>query len=68
MCKESGIPCSDDFSVIDTLGDAVEIRAWQIAGLPVDNFSVENSMIVKFSRRWPLLIDPQGKNPNMFSK
>ncbi|XP_035226897.1 dynein heavy chain 3, axonemal-like isoform X2 [Stegodyphus dumicola] len=61
LCKESGIPCSDDFSVIETLGEPVLIRAWQIAGLPVDNFSVENSIIVKFGRRWPLLIDPQGQ-------
>ncbi|GFX52644.1 dynein heavy chain 3, axonemal [Trichonephila clavipes] len=61
LCKESGIPCSDQFSVIDTLGDPVLIRSWQIAGLPVDNFSVENSIIVKFGRRWPLLIDPQGQ-------
>ncbi|GIY22668.1 dynein heavy chain 3, axonemal [Caerostris extrusa] len=49
------------FSVIETLGEPVLIRSWQIAGLPVDNFSVENSIIVKFGRRWPLLIDPQGQ-------
>ncbi|GIY63283.1 dynein heavy chain 3, axonemal [Caerostris darwini] len=61
LCKESGIPCSETFSVIETLGDPVLIRSWQIAGLPVDNFSVENSIIVKFGRRWPLLIDPQGQ-------
>lgn len=47
--------------MIETLGEPVQIRAWQIAGLPVDNFSVENSMIVKFGCKWPLLIDPQGK-------
>ncbi|XP_054711131.1 dynein axonemal heavy chain 3-like [Uloborus diversus] len=61
LCKESGIPCSDDFSVIETLGEPVLIREWQIAGLPVDNFSIENSIIVKFGRRWPLLVDPQGQ-------
>ncbi|KAG8190244.1 hypothetical protein JTE90_001328 [Oedothorax gibbosus] len=61
VCKESGIPCSEDFSVIDTLGEPVLIRSWQIAGLPVDNFSVENSIIVHFGRRWPLLVDPQGQ-------
>ncbi|XP_055941760.1 dynein axonemal heavy chain 3-like [Argiope bruennichi] len=61
LCKESGIPCSETFSVIETLGEPVLIRSWQISGLPVDNFSVENSIIVKFGRRWPLLIDPQGQ-------
>ncbi|MEQ2218273.1 hypothetical protein XENOCAPTIV_000822 [Xenoophorus captivus] len=37
------------------------MRAWQIAGLPVDSFSTDNSIIVFNSRRWPLMIDPQGQ-------
>jgi dynein heavy chain len=45
----------------NTLGDPVKIRAWQIAGLPVDAFSVDNGIIVDNSRRWPLCIDPQGQ-------
>ncbi|KAL3855114.1 hypothetical protein ACJMK2_014343, partial [Sinanodonta woodiana] len=59
--KKAGIPCSDDFSLIQTLGDPVKIRAWNIAGLPTDSFSVENGIILSNSRRWPLLIDPQGQ-------
>lgn len=43
-----------------TLGDPVKIRAWQIAGLPVDSFSIDNGIIVDNARRWPLMIDPQG--------
>lgn len=39
----------------------MKIRAWNIAGLPVDSFSVDNGIIVSKSRRWPLMIDPQGK-------
>ncbi|MBN3303948.1 DYH3 protein, partial [Amia calva] len=39
----------------------VMIRAWQIAGLPVDSFSTDNGIIVSNSRRWPLMIDPQGQ-------
>ena len=45
----------------DTLSDLVKIRAWHIAGLPKDNLSVENGVIVQNSRRWPLFIDPQGQ-------
>ncbi|XP_063362018.1 dynein axonemal heavy chain 3 [Cydia amplana] len=56
---ELEIPCSESFSLITTLGEAVVIRAWNIAGLPVDAFSVENGIIVEKSRRWPLMIDPQ---------
>jgi dynein heavy chain len=41
------------------LGDPVKIRAWNIDGLPSDNFSIENAIIIQKSRRWPLMIDPQ---------
>uniref|UniRef100_H2ZME7 Dynein axonemal heavy chain 3 n=1 Tax=Ciona savignyi TaxID=51511 RepID=H2ZME7_CIOSA len=60
-CKSVEIPCSDDFLLNYTLGDPVQIRDWQIAGLPVDSFSVDNGIIVNNSRRWPLMIDPQGQ-------
>ena len=62
LCLEKLIPCSDSFSLNITLGDPVKIRAWQIAGLPVDSFSIDNGIIVSNSRRWPLMIDPQGRN------
>ena len=45
-----------------TLGDPVKIRQWQIAGLPKDQFSVDNGIIVTNARRWPLMIDPQVSN------
>lgn len=60
LCKELEIPCSSQFSMIVTLGDPVKIRAWNIFGLPKDNFSVENGIIVHSARRWSLMIDPQG--------
>lgn len=60
-CKELGIFCSEVFSLVSTLGDPVLIRAWNIAGLPVDNYSVENGIISNKARRWPLMIDPQGQ-------
>ncbi|XP_059059125.1 dynein axonemal heavy chain 3 [Achroia grisella] len=57
--RELNIPCSEMFSLVSTLGEPVVIRAWNIAGLPVDAFSIENGIIVEKSRRWPLMIDPQ---------
>lgn len=60
LCRKKKIPCSLTFSVNATLGDPVKIRAWNITGLPVDSFSVDNGIIISNSRRWPLMIDPQG--------
>lgn len=55
------IPHSDNCNLVATLGDPVKIRNWQIAGLPRDTLSVENGVIVQFTQRWPLFIDPQGQ-------
>ena len=60
-CRDTNMPASEDFSVINTLGDPVMIRSWNIAALPTDQFSVENAIVVSNSRRWPLMIDPQGQ-------
>lgn len=50
--QEKNIPCSENFSLSKTLGDPIKIRAWNIAGLPTDIFSVDNGVIVDNSRRW----------------
>ena len=60
-CKEAGIQSSAKFSLIKCLGDPVAIREWGIAGLPNDNFSIDNGIMIANARRWPLMIDPQGQ-------
>lgn len=60
-CQNKQIPCSGEFSLSSILGNQVAIRSWQIAGLPVDSYSTDNGIIVFNSRRWPLMIDPQGQ-------
>ncbi|KAG8243033.1 Dynein heavy chain 7, axonemal [Homalodisca vitripennis] len=55
------IYCPRDFSLMAILGQPVEIRAWNIFGLPTDSFSIDNGIIVKNARRWPLMIDPQSQ-------
>lgn len=60
FCAKRKIPCSEKFSLASTLGNPMQIRAWSLAGLPSDNFSVENAIIVSNSNRYSLLIDPQG--------
>ncbi|XP_047456328.1 dynein axonemal heavy chain 7 isoform X2 [Mugil cephalus] len=61
LCKSREIPCSSNLSLMNTLGDPVKIRAWTIAGLPSDSFSIDNGIIISNARRWPLMIDPQGQ-------
>ncbi|XP_035161066.1 dynein axonemal heavy chain 7 isoform X2 [Callithrix jacchus] len=61
LCKGRNIPCSDDYSLMGTLGEAATIRTWNIAGLPSDSFSIDNGIIIMNARRWPLMIDPQGQ-------
>ncbi|KAG8454285.1 hypothetical protein GDO86_000797 [Hymenochirus boettgeri] len=58
-CQELEIPISPNFSLINILGDAYEIRQWNTDGLPRDHVSTENGILVTRGRRWPLMIDPQ---------
>mmetsp|Transcript_28825 Transcript_28825/g.26091 ORF Transcript_28825/g.26091 Transcript_28825/m.26091 type:complete len:257 (+) Transcript_28825:3217-3987(+) len=41
------------------LGDSVKIQSWNLAGLPKDDTSTENGIIIDKGKRWPLMIDPQ---------
>jgi len=40
------IVCSKDFQLSAILGQPVVIRAWNVAGLPTDLFSIDNGIIV----------------------
>jgi dynein heavy chain len=50
---------SPTVTVRSFLGDEVQIQTWNIAGLPKDDTSIENGIIIEKSRRWSLMIDPQ---------
>ena len=60
-CKELDIPVTDDCTLRGTLASAVEVRDWNIWGLPTDNVSVDNGILVTRGKRWPLMIDPQNQ-------
>ena len=61
LCNDSGIPVSDDFTLQKVCASAVEVREWNIQGLPTDNVSVDNGILVTRGKRWPLMIDPQSQ-------
>ncbi|GIQ84754.1 dynein heavy chain, partial [Kipferlia bialata] len=61
MLKKLKIEIAPDFKTHDFLAAPIIQRDWHLKGLPRDNFSVENGCLVTRSRRWSLLIDPQGQ-------
>ncbi|KAJ3347122.1 Dynein heavy chain 6, axonemal [Entophlyctis luteolus] len=60
-CQDMGIPVSENFNILDHLADPAVVRDWNIQGLPSDQLSVENGILVTRGRRWPLMIDPQSQ-------
>ena len=59
LVRSYHIPSSHDFSLQKVLGDQVKIRDWTMWHLPNDSFSIDNAIIMEYSSRWPLMIDPQ---------
>ena len=43
------------------LADETEIGEWSVEGLPNDDLSVQNGILVTRATRYPVLIDPQGQ-------
>ncbi|CAD5112359.1 DgyrCDS1592 [Dimorphilus gyrociliatus] len=58
-CAEKGIPVTQGMTLVNVLADPFEIRQWNSDGLPRDQVSTENAVLVTKGRRWPLMIDPQ---------
>ncbi|KAL1138662.1 hypothetical protein AAG570_008724 [Ranatra chinensis] len=58
---EYHITHSQECRPVEILGDPVQVRIWQLQGLPRDSLSTENAILVSNSTRWPLFIDPQGQ-------
>ncbi|MGH0129841.1 UNVERIFIED_CONTAM: hypothetical protein FKN15_041268 [Acipenser sinensis] len=54
------IPYSDELNLISMLVDNATIGEWNLQGLPNDDLSIQNGIIVTKASRYPLLIDPQG--------
>ncbi|XP_041660196.1 dynein heavy chain 8, axonemal-like [Cheilinus undulatus] len=57
--KRNQIPFSGDLNLISALVDPPTISEWNLQGLPGDDLSVQNGIIVTKATRYPLLIDPQ---------
>jgi dynein heavy chain len=60
-CQGEGIPCAEAFNLSTVMGNPVEIREWNLQGLPTDSVSVNNGVLTSRGKRWPLMIDPQSQ-------
>ncbi|KAG5316447.1 DYH8 protein, partial [Acromyrmex insinuator] len=57
--QDRKIPISLNVNIINALTDTATIGEWNLQGLPTDELSVQNGIIVTKASRYPLLIDPQ---------
>ncbi|NXF87312.1 DYH8 protein, partial [Eubucco bourcierii] len=62
------IPFSENLNLISVLVDPATISEWNLQGLPRDDLSIQNGIIVTKASRYPLLIDPQTQGKSWIKK
>ncbi|CAG9816206.1 unnamed protein product [Phaedon cochleariae] len=55
------MPVTLSLNIIESLADSATIGEWNLQGLPTDDLSSENGIIVTTATRYPLMIDPQSQ-------
>merc|ERR1719160_1164523 len=56
-----GVPASEKVNLVEFLVDQGTIGEWALEGLPSDDLSVQNGIMVTRSSRYALMVDPQGQ-------
>merc|ERR1719262_966349 len=60
-CHTRGVPASEKVNLVEFLVDQGTIGEWALEGLPTDDLSVHNGIMVTRSSRYALMVDPQGQ-------
>ncbi|XP_068620684.1 dynein axonemal heavy chain 5 [Battus philenor] len=58
------IPVTNNLNITNMLIESATISEWTLQGLPNDELSVQNALIVTKSSSYPLLVDPQSQGKN----
>eukprot|EP00931_Biecheleriopsis_adriatica_P036383 TRINITY_DN2095_c0_g1_i5.p1 TRINITY_DN2095_c0_g1~~TRINITY_DN2095_c0_g1_i5.p1 ORF type:complete len:4649 (-),score=1173.32 TRINITY_DN2095_c0_g1_i5:61-14007(-) len=59
--KKRGVPGHEVVEQVSFLVDQASIGEWALEGLPSDELSIQNAIMVTRSSRYPLMVDPQGQ-------
>eukprot|EP00522_Entomoneis_paludosa_P000277 CAMPEP_0172474334 /NCGR_PEP_ID=MMETSP1065-20121228/69303_1 /TAXON_ID=265537 /ORGANISM="Amphiprora paludosa, Strain CCMP125" /LENGTH=4205 /DNA_ID=CAMNT_0013232513 /DNA_START=82 /DNA_END=12699 /DNA_ORIENTATION=- len=59
--QDLGLEYRDDLGIVETLSTGANRLTWQSEGLPADQLSTENGVILDHAIRFPLVIDPSGQ-------
>lgn len=60
-CQLRGVPITAGLDLISFMVDIGTIGDWNMQGLPADQLSIQNGILVTRSSRFALMIDPQGQ-------
>ncbi|KAM6082368.1 dynein axonemal heavy chain 8 [Chlamydotis macqueenii] len=66
--RARNIPFSENLNLISMLVDPPTISEWNLQGLPGNDLSIQNGIIVTKATRYPLLVDPQTQGKTWIKK
>lgn len=59
--REQKLPANERVNMVEFLVDEGTVGEWSLEGLPSDELSIQNAIMVTRSSRYPLMVDPQGQ-------